>query len=177
MDLHRRHRNRHQEQQHLHQIHPHRMLHLNNALIPLGALLRIHSAEDARHAHPVERHEAVPGQQEDDVDGDAEAGEPVQAGDDDEDERGQPRGGADDGGVHPARVVVLVLVVRADEVRGVEADDGEGEAELYEADEGGVDLIELAGGWGATAAVVADCLGGGFDGGFPEAEHVCEICC
>ena len=143
MNLHRRHRNRHKKQQHLRQIHPDGMFHLRNALIPLRPLLRIHGPKDARHAHPVERHEAIPDQHEHDVDGDAQAGEAVQHGDGDERERGESGGRPDDGRVHPARVVVLVLVVGPHEVGRVQADDGEGEAELHEPDEGGVELVEL----------------------------------
>lgn len=117
-------------QQRAGEIHPHSILHTLHARVSLSVLVDVHLAEDAKQSDPQDEQNQVPRPDEPEA---QDEGYQVQDGR----EGGQA---ADNFGVNPLRVLVLVLLGGAVQVDAVEPADGDGEGELDDVD-GGEDHI------------------------------------
>lgn len=117
-------------QQRAGEIHPHGILHALHARVALGLLVNVHLAKHAKQDDPQDEQDQVPRPDEPEA---QDEGHQVQDG---------RKGGqaADDLGVDPFRILVLVLLGGAVQVDAVKPADGEGEGELDDVN-GGEDHI------------------------------------
>lgn len=133
-------------QQRAGEVDPDGVLHALDARVALGVLVDVHAAENPEKGDPQDEEDQVPGPDEPEAEDEG----------DEVDEGGDGGQGADDLGVDPLRVLVLVGPGGAVQVDAVEAADGEGEGELDDVDgredqvgEGHAEETHLGGGsWG-----------------------------
>lgn len=114
----------HEPQQRAGEVDPDGVLHALDAGVALGVLVNVHAAKNPKKGDPQDEEDQVPGPDEPEAE---DEGDEVEEGGD----GGQ---GADDLGVDPFRVLVLVGLGGAVQVDAVEATDGEGEGELDDVD-------------------------------------------